>query len=278
MSNLLLGNKIESIFDGKANTIYDKVVTDKGEEQKLLHIVNDDPLDFEETTAKSLTTTTQLAMQINEIFKPLFSDWHGSEIQIDQNNNCLVTFVFKAVATGDNDKRAFLPADKAVEKSANSLITRMAQINAQNNSKNRNLEITQYGREMMYDIMLNNVKKGINVNDPNTFRKYIAETSETAGYLGSVQNIYDVVVGIDIYKVLGILFGVKDSKKRRICYKINPIRTVTPQMMPGHGRANYIVEIEKTTEEQVNKAMTKFGMTPIIGAITAVTDTISNHQ
>lgn len=269
--NVLTGNKMASVFDGK-ESIYTRA-EENVDEKKLLHIVNNTPLAFDATVEKVLTTTTELSMQVNEVFKPLFSDWYGCEIGPDSNGNLIVNFIFKAVNSGDDSTRAFLPIDKVREKTSNKTLDRILSINLMNSSKSHTMEITSYGAEMMYDVMLNALKKNIKPDNVATMRNYIGEVSESVGYGGAIQNIYCTVTGIDIYKILGIVFGTKDSTGSQIVYNAKAIRPVAAGMVVA--KANYIVEVEKMTMSKYNTAMTKMGMYPMPGAITAVTGTIS---
>lgn len=277
--NVLQGNKLESIFDGREDDIYSRAQassndgTDK--DKKPLHIINKTPLDFEETTKTHLATTTELAMQINEVFRPLFSDWYGSDVIVDNNGKLLVNFVFKAVtgANVDSNKRAFLPMDQTIEKSSNKVMNRISQINNLNNSKSRVLEITDYGAEMIYDVLNNQVRKHMNAFKPASLRPIIGEVYENTGYNNTVQNIYTTVMGVDINKILGILFGTNDTSEGQIIYGIDPKRPVMANQIPG-ARTNYVVEIQRMSIRRFNDAMNKLGAVPMPGAITAITETV----
>lgn len=272
--------KMDSVFDGREKTIYDKA-EENPKEDKLLHIVNDNPLEFQTTVEKSLTTTTEMAMQINEIFRPIFSDWYGCEVIPNVNGSVEVRFIFKAISNGDDEKRAFLPINRSREKTDNQVLDRIYAINAANMSKHHTLEITSYGAEVIYDVMINEFKKKVNPQKRETMRNYYSEVAENVGYMSTVQNIYCTVNGIDIYKLLGIVFGSKTSGGEQIVYKVTPIRPVTPGINPmgiAIANQNYIVEIEKMTMKRFNEAMLKMGMMPMSGAISAVTTSVSDTQ
>ena len=272
--------KMASLFDGREKTIYDKAEENQ-KEDKLLRVVNDNPLQFQTTVEKCLTTTTEMAMQINEIFKPIFSDWYGCEVVPNVNGGIEVKFIFKAINNGDKETRAFLPINQSQEKTDNQVLDRIYAINAANMSKNHTLEITSYGAEVIYDVMINEFKKKINPHKKETMRKYYSETSETVGYAGNVQNIYCTVIGIDIYKVLGVVFGNKSENGDQIVYKATPIRPVTPGLNPmglAIANQNYVVDIEKMEMKKFNSAMLKIGMMPMSGAIAAVTSTVTDTK
>lgn len=284
--SVMIADKMVSVFDGK-ESIYSHAQEKGKEEIKLAHIVNDTPLDFNTTIERSLTTTTELAMQINEVFKAIFSDWYGSEVKVDGNNNLIAVFTFKA-APGQvaDDKRAFLPISDMRERSSNKMLDRIMSINMMNASNHHNMEITPYGAELLYDVMSFHMKNNIKVNPVDIVRPYVGETFENVGY-GTAQNIYNTVIGIDIYKVLGVVFGTRKTSNPGDHYIYN-IRAMRPvdydvimQCMTNNGivtppSANYILEIERMTNNRFRSAMAKLGKTPIPGAITAITGSISD--
>lgn len=277
---VLMADKMESVFDGK-ETIYEQAKSEGKEEKKMLHIVNDTPLKFETTVEKMLTTSTELAMMINEVFKPMMSDWYGSEIIIGNNGELIVNFTFKSITNGDNTRRVFLPINQATEKSSNQTLDRFMSVNLMNAAKSRNMEITSYGIEMMLDVMLPHVKQKIKADNVNTIRPFIGETYESAGMYSTVQNIYNTVTGIDINRVLNVVFGARESSNAgdHFIYKARALRPVDMAMMQyayNKPSVNYIVEIERMTNNKYNNAMLKIGKTPMPGTITAITGTISD--
>lgn len=274
--NIPQAQRMESIFDGRTEDIYSRAeeATQETGNKKPLHIVNNTPLEFAATTSTALSTTTELAMQINEVFKPLFSDWHGCDVLVDEAGRLVVNFVFRAVTGVDDAKRAFLPINQTLDKSQNKTMNRIVQINALNNASSRRLEMTKYGAEMIYDVLNRAARQGRNPFDPKSFLKLTGEIYENAGYNNSIQNIYCTVMGIDINKILGLLFGTKDEKEGQIIYGLTPKRPVVAGQMPG-ARTNFIVEIQKMTMRKFNEAMTRLGAVPMPGAITAITETVS---
>lgn len=277
--SLIHAEKVPSIFDGTDNSIYGRGASmTKEEEKKLLHIVNDTPIEFEEIISKMTTTTTKLSMQINEVLHDLFSDYYGCEIIPNQMGSLDVTLIFKAIpVTEGDDKRAFLPISAQKDQTNNQTLNRMLTINAMNASRHRTMEITPYGMEMLYDIMTRDVKKKVNIKNVDTFQKYTGEVAEQTGLYSTVNNIYCTMTGIDLYRILDVVFGQKDSKGSRYIYKANPIRPVNVYAGTG-GQRNWIVEIERMTVDAFNKLSAEIGMTPVPGAISAVTDTISSYK
>lgn len=272
--------KLPSIFDGRTS-MYDNFTGGKEQKTKreFLKIVNNEPLDFEEIIDTSYSSTTKLSMQINEIFKPLFSDWYGCDIIPDpESGSFIVSFIFKAVATGDDENRAFLPITNKKQKTSNSTLDRILQINRINSSAQTNMEITPYGMELIYDLIYDNLKKNINPEKPSTYKNIVAETVENTGigmYSGQTQNIYNTVVGIDIKKVLAILFGNKTKDgKDYYAYNIFAIN-IAPNNF-NTNRVNYILEIQRCPYNKGQQTVAELsGRMNAPGAISAVTETMS---
>lgn len=280
MSSVMVGRKMESIFDGH-ETIYSKAEANDKNDKQLLHIVNNTPIKEDYTVKKSLTTTTKLSMQINEVFGPLFTDWYGSEVIPDSNGNLMVNFVFRAIAVPQNEelkkKMAFLPLSKMQEKTSNRTLDRIMSINMINSTNNQTMGLTQYGAEMAYDVMLNGNRNKVNPNNPESFRKQnlIGEIAENVGFGGMQQNIYCVISGIDIYKVLNVVFGTNDENGDRVIRNAVPIRPVTAF---NTGRNNFIMEIETMSTKKYNETMVEIGASPMPGAITAITGTLGDMR
>lgn len=275
---LMVADKMSSIFDG-TDTIYRNAQEmTKEEESKLLHIVNDTPLEFKEIISKSTCTSTKLSMMINEVLCDLFSDYYGCELVVNEQGCLDVTLLFKAipVVKGD-DKRAFLPIASQQDQSNNQTLNRVMAINKMNAARHRTMEITPYGMEMLYDIMTSQNKKSVNIKNPETFKRFTGEIAEQAGMYSTVNNIYCSMIGIDIYRIINIIFGQKDEKGRRYVYKVTAIRPVNPYPYANvGGRNNWIIEIERMTIDAFNELSRELGVMPIPGSITAVTETISS--
>ena len=275
---LMVADKMSSIFDG-TDTIYRNAQEmTKEEESKLLHIVNDTPLEFKEIISKSTCTSTKLSMMINEILHDLFSDYYGCELVVNEQGCLDVTLLFKAipVVKGD-DKRAFLPIASQQDQSNNQTLNRVMAINKMNAARHRTMEITPYGMEMLYDIMTSQNKKSVNIKNPETFKRFTGEIAEQAGMYSTVNNVYCSMIGIDIYRIMNIVFGQKDKQGRRYVYKVTAIRPVNPYPYANvGGRNNWVIEIERMTIDAFNELSRELGVMPIPGSITAVTETISS--
>lgn len=276
--NVIQAPKMDSIFDGK-ETIYSRAdggqYKDDNKRAKHLHIKNDTPLEMSVVTEGSLTTTTTLSMYINSVIGPIFKDWYGSDVFPDNNGNINVNFVFKAINDDSKaDERAFMPMGKAKNDTDNKMLNRILSINAMNRS-NRTMELTGYGAEAIYDLMINSNRNKVNPDKPESFKNFIAETAETVGYGGMVQNIYSIVTGIDIYKVLAVVFGTT-NEDGQVVRKLTPIRPVAG--FNTGGKTNYIIDIQTMSVKRYEEAMAEIGMLPMPGAISAVTSRIDNRK
>ena len=275
--SLIYGDKMPSIFDASENTIYSKGMSmSKEDEKKLLHIVNDNPLKFETIISKMTTTTTKLAMAINEVFHDMFSDYYGSDVKFANNGpntgTLTVSLVFKAIPVVEGDtKRAFLPI-REKKTTTNDTVNRMMMINTMNSSRHRTMEITPYGMELMYDLMNSQSRKGVNPKNPASFMAITGEMTEQTGMYSTVNNVYCTMIGLDLYRILDVVYGAKDKTEGRYIYKVNPMKPI--MMMPGTPAVgqNWVIEIERMTTAAFDKLAREIGATPIPGSISAVTD------
>lgn len=269
--SLIYGEKMPSVFDGTTGTIYERGQLSKEEESKLLHVVNDNPLKFETIISKMTTTTTKLAMQINEVFHNMFSDYYGSDVRYTENG-IAVFLVFKPDPTSKgDDKRAFVPIQE-VNKTTNDTVNRMMSINAINNARRRTMEITSYGMEIMYDLMNQGMRKKVNPKNPQTFLNFTGEAETKDGLYSPITCVYCTMFGLDLYRILDVIFGAKSKDGSRYIYNVKAMKPIN--MMPGVVSQNWIVEIERMTTSAFDKLSRDIGGVPIPGAISAVTETI----
>lgn len=264
-----------SLFSGKEN-IYAQAENANNEKKEALKLKNDTPLELPQTVTGTLMSTTELAQYFNEILRPIAKDYYGSEVFPDANGNMLVNLTFKAINDGDEENRIFMPIGSKKtggKQSDNAILNRIRTVNALNSGSNT-MGLTPYGAEIIYDLMNSNVRKNVNPDKPETMTKYYGEIKENTGYGITVQNIYNTVVGIDIYRLLNLTFGNTNKKGDRVVRKVNPLRPVVAAAALN-ARPNYIIEIQTMATKDYEAAMAKIGMTPMPGAITAVTGTIT---
>lgn len=262
-----------SLFDGKESIYTRADMAAKNDSKKdRLRITNDTPLDLPTTVRTTLMSTTKLSHYFNEILKPIAKDYYGCEVYPDAAGNMLVKLTFKVINDTDYESRVFMPIAGTAKQSENIVLSKIMTVNAINTGSNR-MMMTAYGAELMYDLMNANVRRNVNPDKPETMSKHFGEIKENTGYGITTQNIYNVVTGIDIYKLLSLTFGNTDEKGNRVLRKVNPIRPVIAGAMPTEG-SNYIIEIQTMAFKDYEEVMTEIGMTPMPGRITAITGTI----
>lgn len=274
--NVMLTQPMPSVFD--VNSIYDQVEKAKTNTEKKdrLKLIPDETIKLPTTVRTTLMSTTDLCQYINEVFKPVAKDYYGSEVFPNANGQIEVNMVFKAIPDNDKNRRVFIPigADES-KKTENSVLNRINALNAMNMGSNT-MKMTSYGTEILYDLMQTNARKKINPDKPETMNNFFAEIKENAGYGITVQNVYNTVVGLDIYKILPLIFGSTDDNGDKVIRKINPIRPLTAGVVVA-ARPNYLIEIQTMSIKAYKTAMAKVGMMPMPGAITAITGTMSHN-
>lgn len=291
---VLPGQRTPSVFDGCGESVYNKADHfEKENPNERLKIFNEKPIKLQPTGFKTLSTTTELSYQINETFKPMFSDWYGCEVTpvegVGPNGRggIMINFVFKAAA-GSDDRRVFVPIADAKEKTSNSLADKMMAMNYMNRTKNKNMQLTPYGAEMLYDLFTphlrarNNNNNGVSIKRPESFNQYIAETHEQVqnGFgLPYASTIYCTVGGLSVDRILDIVFGDKaedGDKYIRAVIPMYPVGGVQPGMPSLKG--NWVIDIETLKYNKYNEDLAKAGRLPMNGAISAITGTISEMR
>lgn len=274
---LMEQKRMKSIFDDA--DVYTRAANDTGDDdgsKRKRIIIDSEPLPFVETTSTSLTTTTELAMKINTILKSIFRDYHGCDIVVDNNSNIGITLVFRVlndINKDDEKQQIFTFVD---EKKGSGIVGKINLINSINDANQRHSKLTDTGAELIYDMLAEPVRRNMSPFKPNTIDKIIGETIEQIQY-SATQNVYCSVPGIDINRILGILFGSKSNNEGQIYYSIEVKRPVFPQGAAGlvpSSRTSYIIELKKMTARKYNEAMSKIGAVPLNGAIAAITDTM----
>lgn len=235
--------------------------------------VNDNPIPFKGVIKTAFTSTTELAHQVNKFMGTIFDDYYGSNIFVDQTGNLSMSLIFKPVQAigGKEDHRAFAPITEQQVKSENTIVNTMFAVNAMQ-KRNSNFGLTQYASELLYDMIAPAIANGKRIDpfNPNTYKQIIAETVDNTPMGGSI--IYCSVDCIDLVRVLGKLYGVKDvTDNSQMLYQIVPLR---PLNYSTAGQAtNWLLAIYNMSRASFENTITKLGAVPNTGSIIAVTGT-----
>ena len=231
-----------------------------------LKIYNEEPEEFPATTKNAWVNTFDLAKKINALLRPIFEDYFGSLLEIENGRmTCTLYFKPSSAPLGENSKRAFAPLGGVVSKHDNG----RGKINAINQKGNRskNFAITEYAAELLSDL----VEPYCNI-DPFNTATYNRITAECNSRTMMGQCIYCTVNNISIVRLLGLLYGVKDKETNSFNkYQIIPQRPIDLNTK-NLKSANWLCLITVLPEAKLNKMLQTSGYLPIHGDIPAISE------
>ena len=236
-----------------------------------LRITNEEPEEFSATTKTMWISTVNLAKKINALMSPIFEDWHGSLIQVE-NGMLTCTFYFKptnAPITKDST-RAFAPI--GVTDANNGVKSKIDAINRAN-IKSNNFELTPYAAELLYDIMDRKVQQQINPFNPKSYNNVTTEVNSNQMFS---QVIYTLVMRIDLCKLLSIIYGFKDSNGSRNFFQVNPIRPVDLAAPRNNMYSNWLCSVTLMSKKELDKVLQTSGILPVYGDVPAIVEVESN--
>ena len=275
-------NKRRSIFDSteRFTSNVDKTVNGK-EQGDRIFAKNDNPEDFDGTFSTAYMQTTELERKINSVMSTLFEDYHGCIISVvSQNayvNKSLKVDLFfrpRRATAEDEDTRAFISVEDKITNPNDGDILNAVRRNTAMAKNAASFELTEYAANILWDFMPDALTKGggyltskrIDWRDPSSYARadLISEVVD-GGSMGS-QLIYSCITGIDIIKILGFIYGVKDpSSKSGILYNVTVDRPATN--LPTALGASWIITVTKMTWDAYNKIMPKLGINPTRGTL-----------
>ena len=214
---------------------------------------------FSSTTKSKLTTTLDLAGEINQIFRPIFADYEGCTLMPDNMGNLQATLYFK-------DKGAITdPADKRIKNLESAVaptkgaspIDKINALNARN--RNKAYTLTEETKQVLEEFILKRSRDG-KVN----WKEITAEVTEQSHY---GYQIYVKVSGIDIISILRAKYGNKSEgeKGSPVQYAILFNKPLSP--MPGVAATNYLITITQLDVREVETLCKNVGMMPVQGNI-----------
>jgi len=215
------------------------------------------PLPFDSAMETSVTTTFKLSRKINTLFHHAFNDYEGCMIVPSHTGQLELRLYFKAKDGSDVVPivAASAPGQRAP---INERLKNFNRIN-----KNRTVKLSDETKELLESMMLTYGKNKIDWE-----RQSLEEVETThAGY-----NIYMHVFGLDLNKILKVLYGSKNPKTdARLEYMIQVIRPVGDPSIISN---NYLISIIKLDSAAVEEVSREVGIIPSIGNIQMVRVTV----
>lgn len=215
--------------------------------------------EFDGVLKTKLTTTTDLAKIVNQIFKPIFSDFVGSLILPNQMGGFDTVVYFRE--SGIKDERTTAIQQLVQQGNHNQLSMSERIKNMNTRYKNKTYDLTRDCKDVFKEFMVTegNGKK-INWN------KYVVEKAEP-NYNG--YSVYVQLNGIDIMKIIRKLYGGTSKDGKRTDYSMRLERGLGV-VNSNNLYANYLVSIMQLDTREVEKIAQSVGMVPLANNIPMV--------
>mgnify|MGYP005782955959 FL=1 len=227
----------------------------KKEERKLLEFNVTEPEPFHETYRVELTTATQLTYLLDKFFGDVFNDYHKCQLTPIANNistaspgyelNLLFRPQVKATEEFDSNGKvaAFVPKAESETFNANNVMYKnIKRIN--NNSKTANqFMISQPACELLRSLFLDQstLRDRDFISNPNP-KKYcnlglVGERTvqENIGYMRQANLIENVIMHVDVNKVLQMIKGDEAKDGSKLLYSIRPLTDIYASVPQAHG-------------------------------------------
>lgn len=231
----------------------EKKVDNKSNEPMRIVI---EPLPFDGVMKSKLTTTIALSKTINQLFRPIFSDYEGCIIAPDSYGQLQVSLYFKDKGiTGREDViKSLQPVIERVK--GTSAIDRIMQMNLRNSSKA--YDLSKETKDILSEFIYTRGNAKVNWN------QHVIEQTERQ-YNGQI--IYVKVVGLDLVRLVRKIYGGKIDGSR-IDYNISIIKPIGTDMS-GYNQ-NFLVNIQQLDSKEVERLANEIGIVPQVGAIQMV--------
>lgn len=219
--------------------------------------LNIDPLEFDGVMKSKLTTTISLAKVVNQLFRPVFTDYEGCIIAPDQFGQLQAALYFKdkGHVRNQDEIKTLIPVTERVQGS--SAMDRVMRMNLRNSSKS--YDVSNETKEILSEFIYTRGNAKVN------WGQHIVEQTER-GYNG--YSIYVKVVGIDIVRLVRKLYGGKIDGAR-IDYNVSIIKPIGMDMSGGMNQ-NYLINIQQLDSREVERLASEIGVVPVQGNIPMV--------
>lgn len=219
--------------------------------------LNLEPLEFDGVMKSKLTTTIALAKTVNQIFRPVFTDYEGCIIAPDQFGQLQAALYFKdkGHARNEDEVKTLIPVTERVQ--GTSPIDRITRMNLRNSSKS--YDVSNETKEILSEFIYTRGNTKVN------WGQHIVEQTER-GYNG--YSIYVKVIGIDLVRLVRKIYGGKIDGSR-IDYNVSIIKPIGMDMTGGMSQ-NYLINIQQLDSREVERLANEIGVVPVQGNIPMV--------
>ena len=249
-------------FSNNKNYGGNKNYNQGGTEKKMENNTNEplrlviEPQPFDGVMKSKLTTTIALSKTVNQLFRPIFSDYEGCIIAPDAYGQLQVSLYFKDKGySGREDViKSLIPVTERVK--GTSAIDRIMQMNLRNSSKA--YDLSKETKDILSEFFYTRGNAKVNWN------QHVVEQTERQ-YNG--QLIYVKVVGLDLVRLVRKIYGGKIDGSR-IDYNISIIKPIGADM--NGFNQNFLINIQQLDSKEVERLANEIGVVPQVGQIQMV--------
>lgn len=213
------------------------------------------PIKFNALVDILYNDTTGLAAIVNSLFRPVFSQYKGSKIEVVQNRQllCSIFFVDKAPEEGK-----YKAIQSIIDKDNNSSENRIFAMNQFYNIKSGNrkwYKLTKEAKELLTDFIPNQFFDG------NGKVRWDNAIREGSYQIAPFQQEVYMQVAIDIYKVLRAVYGNEApdggqwNYQVNIGFPVNPVNTMVGQQIAN----KWQVFIMRVNSKDVDALASQYG-------------------
>ena len=214
--------------------------------------------EFPDLISTMYSDTQLLSMGINGLMNRIFSDYYGAKIEIVQNRQIMTSVFFSEDSSKQPEPGQYKAIEPIISKEKmNTADSRIAAINHVANFGSRHLyKITDQADQLLRDIIPDNV-----INRDNgkvDWAKIMIEGSFNQQGIWAARSY--VQIGIDIKKILKVMYGGKTSDGGEWDYMVNVGNPINPVTTPlGETRANkwqlFVMRANRKDVEDMARAL-----------------------
>lgn len=241
------------------------------EEKEVLKINLPKPLAFNSVGDVKITTTNELAKEVNEVLVKVFKDYYGCNLQVQQKQvpggftyavvPVLLFKVLKAEEYTEGDIFAFKPIAADPAKDVVSRVQRIAQMGSMPGVK---VNITDDGKSILSDFTMD-------VPRNQEFDWKTAYTTKTTD-----EGTFILVYKLDMIKFINKLYGTVNEfgSKQHYEIRINGVVFERNQYRANQNWGLNILRIDQNNEQEAAALLGYYF--PNLGSVDAITATMSN--
>lgn len=252
------------------HTIYQNPATNNGQQQAQqqqqekaapLHITTE-KLDFPDLIATMYSDTEKLCYLINSLFRPVFSDYYGSKVEIVQNRQLYTTIYFHDNGLNNTTSGQYRGIERIIDK--NNLNNAEDRINAINKfmtttvNNRKFYKLTNEAKQLLKDVIPSQFinKANGHVNWDNLMRECTSQNQ-----FGQSQICIQIVV--DLVRIIKLLYGARSDNGGVWNYMINVGSPINPINTPNGGILSnkWQIFIMRTNSKDVTEVAAQYGFT-----------------